>query len=94
LILLHSDPNVSYWYAGTWLAAHAHEWADAMAECWQHEGIGKWMARLCSDDTLVGQGGLTRFDLAGDETLELGWTLRDAEVSLRTPRSCPAGQQG
>lgn len=78
LMLLHSDPNASYWYAGTWSAAHAHDWADAMVECWQQEGLGKWMARLASDGTLIGRGGLTRFDLAGDETLELGWTLRDA----------------
>ncbi len=78
LMLLHADPNVSYWYAGTWSAVHAHEWADAMAERWRQEGIGKWMARRCSDGTLVGRGGLTRFDLAGELTLELGWTLRDA----------------
>ncbi len=78
LMLLHSGPNVSSWHAGTWPAAHAHEWADAMAQRWQQEGIGKWMARLRSDGTLVGRGGLTRYDLAGAETLELGWTLRDA----------------
>ncbi len=77
LRLLHADPNVSYWHAGTWSAAHAHEWADTMAERWRKEGIGKWVARLCSDGTLVGRGGLTWFDLAGEKTLELGWTLRD-----------------
>ncbi len=41
-------------------------------------GIGKWMARLCSDGMLVGRGGLSHFDLEGEPTLELGWTLRDA----------------
>ena len=36
------------------------------------------MARLRADGTLVGRGGLSRFDLEGEATLELGWTLRDA----------------
>lgn len=78
LVLLHSDPNVAYWNAGAWPIAHAHGWSSAMAERWRHEGIGKWMARLRSDGTLVGRGGLSRFDLKGEQTLELGWTLRDA----------------
>ena len=78
LVLLHSDPDVSRWYAGAWSIAHAHEWSSAMAERWRQEGIGKWMARLRADGTLVGRGGLSRFDLEGEETLELGWTLRDA----------------
>jgi RimJ/RimL family protein N-acetyltransferase len=77
LVLLHSDPNVAYWYAGAWSTAHAHEWCVAMVERWRREGIGKWMARLRCDGTLVGRGGLSRFDLEGEQTLELGWTLRD-----------------
>jgi RimJ/RimL family protein N-acetyltransferase len=77
LVQLHSDQNVSHWYAGAWSIARAHEWSSAMAERWQQEGIGKWMARLRSDGTLVGRGGLSRFKFEGEETLELGWTLRD-----------------
>jgi RimJ/RimL family protein N-acetyltransferase len=78
LVLLHADPHVAHWYAGAWTTEHALEWAGAMAERWRQEGIGKWMARLRSDGTLVGRGGLSRFDLEGEQTLELGWTLRDA----------------
>ena len=78
LVLLHSDPNVSHWHAGAWSRAHAHEWSRSMAERWRQEGIGKWMARLRVDGTLVGRGGLSRFELEGEETVELGWTLRDA----------------
>ena len=78
LVLLHSDPNVSYWYAGAWSTAQAREWSSAMAGRWRQEGIGKWMARLRPDGTLVGRGGLRRVDLEGEATLEPGWTPRDA----------------
>lgn len=78
LLLLHSDPNASHWYAGAWSVAHAREWASAMAERWRQEGIGTWIARLRFDGTLVERGGLSRFELEGEQTLELGWALRDA----------------
>jgi len=78
LVLLHSDPNVSYWYAGAWSTACAREWSSAMAGRWRQEGTGKWMARLRPDGTLVGRGGLRRVDLEGEATLEPGWTPRDA----------------
>lgn len=48
-----------------------------MAARWAVEGVGKWMAHLRQDGTLVGRGGLTRVQLEQEDALELGWTLRD-----------------
>jgi RimJ/RimL family protein N-acetyltransferase len=51
-----------------------------MAGRWSKDGVGKWMARDRSDGSLVGRGGLTRFDLDGEVVLELGWAVRDART--------------
>lgn len=78
LVLLHADPNVAHWYDGVWSPEQARQWAAAMSQRWRQEGVGKWMARLRVDGTLVGRGGLTRTVLDGAQTLELNWALRDA----------------
>jgi RimJ/RimL family protein N-acetyltransferase len=51
-----------------------------MAERWRVDGVGKWMARDRSDGSLVGRGGFTRFQLADEAVLELGWAVRDART--------------
>ena len=77
LILLYDDPVVAYW-TGPWTREAVRTWAAGMAERWTADGVGKWMARDRSDGSLVGRGGFTRIDLAGEPVLELGWVVRDA----------------
>lgn len=79
LTLLHSDPAVAYW-TGPWTRAGVEAWAANMAARWAADGVGKWMARARTDGSLVGRGGFTRFDLAGEMALELGWAVRDART--------------
>jgi RimJ/RimL family protein N-acetyltransferase len=75
LVLLYGDPVVAYW-TGPWTrAAVAARTAD-MAARWAADGVGKWMARDRSDGSLVGRGGFSRIDLAGESVLELGWHPR------------------
>ena len=45
---------------------------------WAEDGVGKWLAHRRSDRTLVGRGGFTLIELAGETVLELGWAVRDA----------------
>jgi RimJ/RimL family protein N-acetyltransferase len=53
---------------------------DNMAARWTAGGVGQWTARARSDGSLVGRGGFTRFDLADEMVLELGWAVRDART--------------
>jgi RimJ/RimL family protein N-acetyltransferase len=79
LALLYSDPVVAYW-TGPWTRAAVQAWAADMAARWTADRVGKWMARERSDGSLVGRGGFTRCDLAGERVLELGWAVRDART--------------
>lgn len=78
LVLLHSGPDVAYWYAGTWTRAEAQDWATQMQHQWQREGVGKWMAYRRADGELVGRGGLSWTQVSGKRQLELGWAIREA----------------
>jgi RimJ/RimL family protein N-acetyltransferase len=73
---LHTDSLVAYW-TGPWTRESTERWAADMVTRWANDGVGKWVARSRSDDKLVGRGGLTRFDLDGESTLEAGWAVRD-----------------
>jgi RimJ/RimL family protein N-acetyltransferase len=77
LLLLYGDPQVAYW-TGPWTAATVEAWTADMAARWAADGVGKWLARDRQDGSLVGRGGFTRFDLDGEDVLELGWVVRDA----------------
>jgi RimJ/RimL family protein N-acetyltransferase len=77
LSLLHGDPLVAFW-TGPWNRSSIRAWADAMADRWVRDGVGKWMARRRTSGTLVGRGGFTRIELEGEDVLELGWAVRDA----------------
>jgi RimJ/RimL family protein N-acetyltransferase len=77
LVALYGDPEVAFW-TGPWTRETIEAWAHGMAERWDREGVGKWMAHQRSDGTLVGRGGFSRMDLDGEAVLELGWVVRDA----------------
>ncbi|MEP6851432.1 MAG: GNAT family N-acetyltransferase [bacterium] len=77
LVLLHSGPDVAFWYAGAWTQADALDWAAQMHHRWQHEGVGKWMAYRRTDGELVGRGGVSRAHIGGERLLELGWAIRE-----------------
>lgn len=77
LVRLYGDPLVASW-TGPWTPKSVEAWTQDMTARWSTDGVGKWMARDRKDGSLVGRGGFTRFDLAGEAVLELGWVVRDA----------------
>jgi RimJ/RimL family protein N-acetyltransferase len=79
LLLLYDDPGVAHW-TGPWTRETVAAWAAGMADRWIVDGVGKWMAHDRSDGSLIGRGGFTRIDLAGETVLELGWAIRDART--------------
>ena len=79
LAVLYGDPEVERW-TGPWTRTAVQEWTAAMAARWATDGVGKWMARDRSDGSLIGRGGFSRIDLAGEAVLELGWVVRDART--------------
>jgi ribosomal-protein-alanine N-acetyltransferase len=72
---LFADPAVAEWYGGVWTFARAQREAARMATAWETDGVYKWMAYLRSTGALVGRGGLSRVQIAGQERLEIGWAL-------------------
>ena len=77
LALLYGDPCVAFW-TGPWSRMSIEAWTRGMAARWAVDHVGKWMVRDRGDGSLVGRGGFTRFDLDGEDVLELGWVVRDA----------------
>jgi RimJ/RimL family protein N-acetyltransferase len=71
---LFQDPAVAEWY-GVWTLEMAQREAARIASAWQTDGVHKWMAYERSTGALVGRGGLSRVQLAGQERLEIGWAL-------------------
>lgn len=71
---LFQDPAVVEWY-GVWTLEMAQREAVRSASAWETDGVHKWMAYLRSTGALVGRGGLSRVQIAGQERLEIGWAL-------------------
>ena len=76
LLVLYGDPMVASW-TGPWNPASVRAWTSDMATRWTIDGVGKWLARSRADASLVGRGGISRFELNGERVLELGWVVRD-----------------
>ena len=71
---LFADPAVAEWY-GVWTLEMAQREVARIARAWETDGVHKWMAYLRSTGALVGRGGLSRAQIAGQERLEIGWAL-------------------
>ena len=89
LEILHADPWVAQWFAGTWSAEESVRRAAAMHAGWEQDGVSKWMAYERTSGALIGRGGLSRMqdyaqivELVGPEwateRLELGWSVLTA----------------
>lgn len=74
LCRLFQDPAVAEWY-GVWTLEMAQREAASIANAWETDGVHKWMAYEQSTGALVGRGGLSRVQIAGQERLEIGWVL-------------------
>lgn len=77
LVALHLDHGISTWYAGSWTAMHAAEFARAMHDRWQRDRLGKWIAHDRQSGELVGRGGPSRTDVLGGDDVEIGWAVRE-----------------
>jgi [ribosomal protein S5]-alanine N-acetyltransferase len=71
---LFQDSAVAEWY-GAWTFEMAQREAARIAQAWATDGVHKWMAYDRVTGALVGRGGLSRVQLAGQERLEIGWAL-------------------
>ncbi len=76
LYRLHQDEAVAAWYGGRWTAQVAEQRAAAFGRAWQADGVSKWLAYDRGAGEMVGRGGLSRVWLAGQDRLEVGWTVR------------------
>ncbi|HZU73136.1 MAG TPA: GNAT family N-acetyltransferase [Acidimicrobiales bacterium] len=67
LWLVHSDPEVSYWYGNdTPSLQQAKERAQVMGESWRLHGVHKWIAYDRLTGEVVGRGGLSRTPVDDD----------------------------
>lgn len=67
LWLVHSDPDVGYWYDGWDPTLHeAEERARFMSDSWQLHGVHKWIAYHGRTGVVVGRGGLSRTPVDAD----------------------------
>jgi [ribosomal protein S5]-alanine N-acetyltransferase len=55
--------------------AETCEWLDSNLEHWERHGFGLWLFRDREDGTLVGRGGLRRYELEGVDEVELAYTV-------------------
>lgn len=78
LWLLHQDDGVAQWHASTWSRDEAARRATAMGAAWRSDGVHKWIAYRQDSAALVGRGGLSYADVAGERRLEVGWTVRES----------------
>lgn len=76
LWLLHQDERIARWYAGRWSRAEATAAAAAMGAAWRADGVHKWIAYRRDTGDLVGRGGLSYTEVAGERRLEIGWAVR------------------
>jgi len=74
LYRLFQDPAVAEWY-GVWTREMAQQEVDHIARAWETEGMHKWMAYERASGALVGRGGLSWVQIAGQKQLEIGWVL-------------------
>lgn len=75
---LHDDEAVAQWYGGRMSTAQARRRSGRMAQAWDSDGVGKWLAYERATGDLVGKGGLSRREVDGVVRLEAGWALRSA----------------
>lgn len=73
---LHHDEAVAAWHGGRYTFDAAYRRAAGGRRSWDSEGFDKWMAYDRVAGELIGRGGLSRTELAGQTRLEMGWTVR------------------
>lgn len=76
LWLLHQDEGIAESFAGKWSRQKARQEAAHKAASWDRLGLGKWMAYDKASRSLVGRGGLSQVDIAGEKQIEVGWAVR------------------
>jgi RimJ/RimL family protein N-acetyltransferase len=73
---LHHDDAVARWHGGPWSRQTARDRAAGFARDWEARGVSKWIAYDRASGELIGRGGLSRWNLDGQQRLEVGWTVR------------------
>jgi RimJ/RimL family protein N-acetyltransferase len=77
---LHRDAAIAQWYVdeALWSPEDARRRAESFGADWATKGVSKWIAYDRATGELVGRGGLSRAQVAGQERLEVGWGLLGA----------------
>jgi len=66
LWLVHSDDEVSHWYAEKPSLDQAEQWAKVMGDSWRFHGVHKWVAYDHMSGEVIGRGGLSRTPVDDD----------------------------
>ena len=72
---VHQDAAVAESY-GEWSEEMAHEEAASFGAVWDAGGVHKWLAYDRFSGEVVGRGGLSFREVAGEARWETGWALR------------------
>ncbi|HKT04233.1 MAG TPA: GNAT family N-acetyltransferase [Rugosimonospora sp.] len=72
---IHDDDGVAQWYDGRYTREYARDRTVHMGQCWEGDGVSKWMAYDRVTGELVGRGGLSYAEVDGARRLEVGWAL-------------------
>lgn len=72
------DDEVMYAYEGAFSGAEVHEWLDRQLRRYREDKVGLWAVILKSDNTMVGQCGLTVQPWKERKLLEVGYLFQKA----------------
>lgn len=77
LVQLHLDPEVSRFLGGVRSPEQTATYLQTQCQHWARHGFGLWTLRA-EDGDFVGRAGLRYVEVAGQEELEIAYTLRRA----------------
>lgn len=70
------DEEVMYAYAHAFCLEEAREWLKRQLQRYQEDGVGLWAMIRLEDQVMVGQCGITRQHIEGEDVWEIGYLLK------------------
>jgi len=75
LCRFHQDDRVMATLGGVRSEASTREWLEGDLAHWERHGFGIWVARLRSDGSFAGRGGLRHVRIGGRDEVELAYAI-------------------
>ncbi len=76
LCQFHQDPRVMATLGGIRSEEATRDWLARDRAHWERHGFGIWVARLRSDGSFAGRGGLRHTEVGGNDEVELAYAIR------------------